>query len=332
VESNNAACEREKELQDKVQSLESQLAKNKDKYLQSLENARNEHTAEIDEMLAQLAKNKDEYSKSLQKVRDEHTAEIDEMLEQLDIVEAEHNTKYTKLNDAVKQKEAIVSALGAQLAEATAKMTALQAEKEQDLADLAMAREEAELARAASDSLKKSLDRLRDDHKKALEEEAQRRQELCQTVKKGMILAAEEQFGKANEHYVNLKHEYDAIKEKLNKVELELKTSKRDLDRSRKEEASREVEMRAEIARLKASLATAEANFAKNRKEHMAEINSMRDTLVEAISKFEASQKQLKSSQDTLAVVVLEKQQLLKENVDLKAVSEELLAMVEGSS
>jgi antirestriction protein ArdC len=67
-----------------------------------------------------------------------------------------------------------------------------------------------------------------------------------------MILAAEEQFGKANEHYVNLKHEYDAIKEKLNKVELELKTSKRDLDRSRKEEASREVEMRAEIARLKA--------------------------------------------------------------------------------
>jgi chromosome segregation ATPase len=252
VESNNAACEREKELQDKVQSLESQLAKNKDKYLQSLENARNEHTAEIDEMLAQLAKNKDEYSKSLQKVRDEHTAEIDEMLEQLDIVEAEHNTKYTKLNDAVKQKEAIVSALGAQLAEATAKMTALQAEKEQDLADLAMAREEAELARAASDSLKKSLDRLRDDHKKALEEEAQRRQELCQTVKKGMILAAEEQFGKANEHYVNLKHEYDAIKEKLNKVELELKTSKRDLDRSRKEEASREVEMRAEIARLKA--------------------------------------------------------------------------------
>ncbi len=80
------------------------------------------------------------------------------------------------------------------------------------------------------------------------------------------------------------------------------------------------------------ALATAEANFAKNRKEHMAEINSMRDTLLEAISKFEASQKQLKSSQDTLAVVVLEKQQLLKENVDLKAVSEELLAMVEGSS
>ena len=80
------------------------------------------------------------------------------------------------------------------------------------------------------------------------------------------------------------------------------------------------------------ALATAEANFAKKTKEHMAEMNSMRDAQQEAISKLEASQKQLKSSQDTLAVVVLEKQQLLKENVDLKAVSEELLAMVEGSS
>lgn len=80
------------------------------------------------------------------------------------------------------------------------------------------------------------------------------------------------------------------------------------------------------------ALATAEANFAKKTKEHMVEMNSMRDAQQEAISKLEASQKQLKSSQDTLAVVVLEKQQLLKENVDLKAVSEELLSMVEGSS
>lgn len=61
-------------------------------------------------------------------------------------------------------------------------------------------------------------------------------------------------------------------------------------------------------------------------------MNSMRDAHQDAISKLEASKKQLKSSQDTLAVVVLEKQQLLKENVDLKAVSEELLAMVEGLS
>ena len=49
-------------------------------------------------------------------------------------------------------------------------------------------------------------------------------------------------------------------------------------------------------------------------------------------AKFEAVTSQLKASQDTLAVVVMEKQRLANENVEIKSVCEELMAMVEGGA
>lgn len=71
------------------------------------------------------------------------------------------------------------------------------------------------------------------------------------------------------------------------------------------------------------ALATAEANFAKKTKEHMVEMNSTKESHRELKT-------QLQASQDTLAAVVLEKQRLVSENVEMKAVCEELMSMVEG--
>lgn len=49
-------------------------------------------------------------------------------------------------------------------------------------------------------------------------------------------------------------------------------------------------------------------------------------------AKVEAANSQLKASQDSLAAVVLEKQRLVSENNEIKAVCEELMALVEGGS
>jgi hypothetical protein len=200
----------------------------------------------------QVHMDKEEYAKELQQVRDKHTTEIDEMLAQLDLVEAENNQKYEAKLESIKQKEAIITALGAQLTEAAARTRALEDERQLDIAGVEAAREEADIARAASRSLQMSLDQLRSDHRKELEEERRKREEACQQVKEEMIAAAEEQFGKANKHYVKLKHEYDSTIIKIGRIERELKSSKRELDSCKKEQAAREVEMRAELAQLKA--------------------------------------------------------------------------------
>jgi chromosome segregation ATPase len=138
------------------------------------------------------------------------------------------------------------------LADAAARTIALEAERQHDLARVEAARAEAENARTASKSLQMSLDQLRDDHKRELEKERRLREEACQQVKKEMIAAAEEQFGKANELYVKLKHEYDSTMMKAGRIERELKSCKRELDSCRQEQAAREVEIRAELAQLKA--------------------------------------------------------------------------------
>jgi hypothetical protein len=212
----------------------------------------NELSEKLVALEAQAHTDKEEYAKGLQQVRDEHTAEIDEMLAQLDLVEAEHNQKYEAKLESIKQKEAIIAALGAQLAEAAAKTIALEDERQQGIASAEAARGEAEIARTASRSLQMSLDQLRDDHRKELEKERRKRDEACQQVKEEMITAAEEQFGKANEHYVKLKHEYDSTIMKVGRIERELKSSKRELDSCKKEQTAREVETRAELAQLKA--------------------------------------------------------------------------------
>lgn len=78
------------------------------------------------------------------------------------------------------------------------------------------------------------------------------------------------------------------------------------------------------------ALATAEANFAKKTKDHMVEIDSMKESSREFQSKLEIATTKLQAAQDTLAAVVLEKQRLVGENEEMKAVCEELMAMIEG--
>lgn len=55
----------------------------------------------------------------------------------------------------------------------------------------------------------------------------------------------------------------------------------------------------------------------------MAEMETMKEQL-------ETATCQLKASQDSLAAVVLEKQRLVSEVTEMKAVCEELMSMVEG--
>ena len=78
----------------------------------------------------------------MEKVREEHRSEIDEMLSQLDLVEAEHSERYEENGRAVSQKDAIIAALGSQLAEATAKTKAIAKDHDKTIAMAQVSRRE----------------------------------------------------------------------------------------------------------------------------------------------------------------------------------------------
>ena len=198
----------------------------------------------------QAAKAKEGYVRSLKEVRDQHSTEIDDLLSQLDVVEAEHKEKFDAKAESVKQKEAIIAALGAQLAEATTRTNEIEEEREQDFALIDAAREDARQAEAETQSLRLSLERLRRDHELALEDERQKREDSCQQAREEMIAAAQAQFDQANEHYVKLKHEYDSTATKLSQMERDLKFSRKEMENYKQKQASREAETRAGTMRV----------------------------------------------------------------------------------
>lgn len=79
---------------------------------------------------------------------------------------------------------------------------------------------------------------------------------------------------------------------------------------------------------LLTALATTEAKLAKN----MSNVDSMKEAHKDLESELKSTKAQLQASRDTLAAVVMEKQRLVNETVELKAVCEELMAMVEGNA
>ena len=192
------------------------------------------------------------HERELLSVQDQQRAEIDELINQLDAVEAEHNARYKKLRSEVGQKDAVISAVGTQLAEVNDKNMALQKASMAMTTDLEGARAEAEATRIAATELEESLELMRVDHKKAKDDEARRRAAACEEIKADMIRQAEEQFAVANAHYLKLKGEFENAKNANGKLEKELQKARDESRQVEKRRQAEEVEMRADVAQLRA--------------------------------------------------------------------------------
>lgn len=199
-----------------------------------------------------LAERQGEADRRVKEVRDSHASQIDEMLLQLDLVEAEHQERCKELESGLQQKEAIIAALGTQLAEATKRSRELDAERERHIKEIQTAQEQSQAAREAVLSLEETLGHQKKDHAKQMGEERKLRDLACDRVREEMIASAKEQFADANQHYMNLKHEYDSCFAKLTGLERESKAKRKELEKLRKEQDAREVEMTAELAQAKA--------------------------------------------------------------------------------
>jgi len=270
------------------------------------------------------------FEREVEKVREEHRAEIDELLSQLDLVEAEHNERYAEKEQSVSQKDAIIAALGAQLAEATAKTTAAESELERNLALLESTQQESLRVEQALREAEDLMITIRTDHERALEAEKAKREVACDQVKDEMITAAEEQFARANETFMKLKHEHDAAKTKLIKMEKELNTVKREADKLEKEQIAKEDEINADVAQLKAALASAEATVARKSQKYNSEIQQLRAVEDNLLSRVEEANTNCATAHMSLATVVAEKERLTKELEEMKSVCEELMAMIEN--
>eukprot|EP00545_Synedropsis_sp_CCMP1620_P000153 CAMPEP_0119008762 /NCGR_PEP_ID=MMETSP1176-20130426/3919_1 /TAXON_ID=265551 /ORGANISM="Synedropsis recta cf, Strain CCMP1620" /LENGTH=894 /DNA_ID=CAMNT_0006961159 /DNA_START=189 /DNA_END=2873 /DNA_ORIENTATION=+ len=273
---------------------------------------------------------KDAFTLRVEGVKQEHTTQIDEMLAQLDMIEAEHTERHSSLEKSMEQKEAIISALGKQLAETTHRRGELEAEHEANTQRLKTTEEELTLSLQGTADLEATVEMLRKEKREAVDTEKRKGQTICDKVRNETIAEAEAQFNKANEHYMTLKHEYDGALGKIAKQEKDLKLIRREVESAKSEGASREAEVAADLAQSRAALATEEATAARKVNEFRTKMEKVQATQRDAQTKLEESNAARHATNLSLATLVSEKEKLIKENKDLNAVCEELMAMVEG--
>lgn len=234
----------EKEQQGFQERLDATLAIQQDRSKQEAQHA--------DHMEDALKMEREKYDEKLKEVEKAHNAQIAEILAELDKIEVENNQHSTALEKAMEQKDAIISALGTQLADATHKKSELEVEQEAYSQQLSATEAQLNLSLAEIAELEQSLAKMETQGKMALDEEKRRSQKASDQIRNETIAAAKEQFSKANGHYMTLKHEYDNSVMKTASLEKEVRSIKRDVERVQSEAASRDAEVESELAQSKA--------------------------------------------------------------------------------
>lgn len=317
-----AARKAQEEMDKELQELESTI--------QSMEAGDKALTNQIAKLQAQTKEDKEEYSRRIRKVREDHNKEIDDLLKQLDLVEAEHHEKISKMQQLVTEKETVISALGTQLAEAERKLFAKSEEMDRMSRRVEDLEAELEVAKTEMDVKANEIKRLITERARAAEDEAILREQLCTEAREEMIQRAEEQFEELNSTYKKLKQKFDEAQDKIANLEMEVKAAKKRADQIKKEKESREEDLATEIAHVKAAIATADLNAARKLKQYRLELQQAKESEQELQAKLDEALATSRSVQRTLASVVSEKEKLIEENRDMKAVCEELMEMVEG--
>jgi chromosome segregation ATPase len=213
----------------------------------------------IAELQAKNEADRAEHSRHIEEVRAEHTKEIDDLLKQLDLVEAEHNDNNKKNNDndndndtLIQEKDAVISALGSQLAQAEKRSEVTNATQGIMTKQMESLQQELQESKAEIASTQQEMDHLLADHKRAMEEELVLRQKLCEEAREEMIQRAEVQFEQVNGTYKKLKHEFDHVVSNNSDLERELKLTKKKAEDMKNQQEAREVDLADELAEAKA--------------------------------------------------------------------------------
>lgn len=253
----------------------------------------------------------------------EHAREIDELLAQLDLIEAE------TANAAVKDKDAVITALGSQLAESEARSASVSKQYEALKQEVESLRNDLNILSLSNETKQQEIIDLVDQHNKEIEEQIALREGAYNEAHEEVSALAEQQFAERQKLYHNVKRSLDDAQSKISLLERDLRFATKELEEMGRRHEAREADLRDELAQSKASLATKEAHLLRAEKIHHAELDRARDAEKTMKSKFEESQATSRSIQKTLAAIVTEKKRVDQELAEVTAISEELATLCE---
>ena len=318
----------QKDTESKIEELKDTIRSNEERYAQDLALA--QQSTDGKAIAEELEKLQAQHESQMKAAEATHNKHFEDLLAQLDLVEAEQSQTTAAKDKALSEKDAIVDALGSQLAEAQRKISEAQHNRAFDLNALEESRKSYQALEKLTQALRNEVRDLKEMQRKFAKEAEITKEKACEEAREEMIEKAEVQFQQANEHYVKLRKQYDESQERAKKFESELKLLRKKVEKLTKEKESTEIDLKAELAHLHAANAKIEAESAQKAKEYRREM----ERLIQNAKVFEAKAEEATSTshsiQTTLATVVAEKQKLQQEYEEMKSVSEELMAIVES--
>ncbi|CAB9500242.1 expressed unknown protein [Seminavis robusta] len=312
LEANRAECERiEKLLKIRSGNFHEELLK---------------RTAELEEKANATIKS---CEAQVRKLRDEHSREIDELLKSLDEVEAEHSESVSVKENSVKEKDAIIAALGAQLAESQTRILSIEQAAKQNLEE---ARDALLTAQELAEARQVELETLREAYENVLESERIKRENAVEEARTETIQEAEQQFEHFNALYRTMTQNYKSAAAKVTELETELAATQQALEELQQDHATRIASLGSDLAEMKAEHAKADADAARSAKDYFGDLEALRAAERDLQSRLTEAEKNSRSVQDLLATLTKEKEELIAENEELKSVCEEALEAMSTQS
>jgi len=293
----------------------------------------NELKSHIGEIQAQtktrIEKEKIKCNRQIYELRKQHGSESDELLAQLDLIEAETDQRCQTAETAVREKDAVITALGYQLAESESRSVAATKTYDRLKQEFESLRRDLDSTNASNKANQIKISDLIANHSREIDEQIALKEAACNEAREEMIALAEGQLAERQEVYQALKRELDNAQSKVSVLKRELRFATKELEEMSRRHEGQEADLRDELAQSKAALATKEATLLGAEKVHQVELHRVRDAEKAMKSKFEESQVTRLSLQKTLAATVTEKQRVETELAEVTAISEELATMLE---
>jgi chromosome segregation ATPase len=267
-----------------------------------------------------------EFDAKLSRLNEKHEQERGEMTRKLAETESDYRVKFSDLQKSTSEKDAIITALGSQLADVHGRSKKGDEHVRGLTEKLEQSRKELTQAYGEIGKLKNELQTLVEKHDAFVKVAENAKEVACEEARDEMIERAEIQFKQANELYVKLKKQYDVCKKKVTALDSELSKTKQAL---REHEISQS-EFKAQIDSLKAENSKIEEEAARKGKEYRKEMERLLQAAEDFEKKFKAAEQTSRHAYKKLATANAEKENLQKECDEIKSVCEELMAMVEG--
>ena len=259
-------------------------------------------------------------------------SEIDLLIQQLDEVEADFSAKLQSAEITIREKDAIIGALGHNIRE-------LKEDNGRLRLDLQLQKDVVELTRTELDKTNGRLLEAREEiaqqaseYDKLLEQEVHRLEVRAKRVEKEVVSQAEGQFAQAKQLYDAVLAQRDELKMERNDLHKQLQVSKDQAKRRETKAKTTEADLLATIAGLKAEVAASEARAMSLQRERKVASEEAEDRIRVLEEALEQSDKERMSMKEEWMLARTNEERLVKENAELNIMCEELMSIVEGGN